>query len=122
MGTFRSRWQQGCVEMIPGAANGTAACGVPGSGLGDTKRAVSFFQPFGARDSCPASADDDELYRHIAQQGDAGATAAHCRVTPSMGILSTSSRLLPGADTPPFLGLSEQSQFDATMPTPTTAS
>jgi len=67
------------------------------------------------------SADDDELYRRIPQQGDAGATAALCRATPSMGILSTSSQLLPGTDTPPFLGLSEQSRFDATMPTPITA-
>lgn len=52
MQTFESRCQQGCVELIPGAANGTAACGVPGSGLGDAKRAACFFQPFGARDSC----------------------------------------------------------------------
>ena len=64
--------------MIPGAANGTAACGVPGSGLGDTKRAVSFLQPFGGRESCPRSAGDDELYRHRPQQGDAEATAAVC--------------------------------------------
>lgn len=67
------------------------------------------------------SADDDELYRRIPQQGDAGATAALCRATPSMGILSTSSQLLPGTDTPPFLGLSEQSRFEATMPTPITS-
>jgi hypothetical protein len=90
--------------MIPGAANEPAACGVPGSGLGDTKRAVSFFQPFGARDSCPGGADDDELYRHLPQQGDAGATAALRRVTASTGVLSMSSRLLPRTDTPPFFG------------------
>lgn len=68
--------------MIPGAANGMAACGVPGSGLGDAKRAVSFIQPFRTADSWPGSADDDELYRHLPQQGDAEATAALRRVTP----------------------------------------
>ena len=72
-----------CVEMIPGAANGIAACGVPGSGLRDAKRAVSFFQPLESRDSCPASADDDdEVYRHLPQQGNAETTAALRRVTP----------------------------------------
>jgi hypothetical protein len=75
------------VEMIPGAANGTAACGVPGSGLGDAKRAVSFFQPLEPRDSCPGSADYDELCRYLPQQDDAEATDALHRVTPYMGIL-----------------------------------
>jgi len=28
METFESRWQQGYVELIPGAANGMAACGM----------------------------------------------------------------------------------------------
>lgn len=72
--------------MIPGATNGMAACGVPGSGLGDAKRAVSFFQPFVARDSCLGSADD-ELYRHLSQQSDAAATDALRRVTFWMGML-----------------------------------
>ena len=65
-----------------------AAGGVPGSGLGDAKRAASFLQPFVARDSCCEGADDDdddandELYRYLPQQGDAEATDALHRVTP----------------------------------------
>ena len=66
-----------------------AAGGVPGSGLGDAKRAASFLQPFDARDSCCEGADDDddddaddELYCYLSQQGDAEATNALHRVTP----------------------------------------
>ena len=63
-----------------------AAGGVPGSGLGDAKRAASFLQPFVARDSCSEGADDDadgELYRYLPQQGDAEATDAPHRVMPA---------------------------------------
>ena len=79
-----------------------AAGDEPGSGLGDAKRAVSFFHSSVARDSCPGSADDDELYRHSPQQGDAEATGALHRVTLDGHVL-TVSRLLPGTDTPLFI-------------------
>lgn len=117
--------------LLPEAANGMAACGVPRSGLGDAKRAASFFQPSVARDSCRRSADDDKLGCNLAAarqrklQRLPPLLAALHRVTPWMdGHTWATSRLLPGADTPPFFFwvLSEQSRFEATMmPTPITS-
>lgn len=109
--TWGSKWN----GRVWSARARPAARERPGSGLGDAKRAASFFQPSVARDSCrrSAGADDDKLDRKLPQQGAAEATAAlRCAASvPIQGVTRSWSRLLPGTagrytihDTPPFFG------------------